>query len=864
MFRSLPSGRRVFRLAVGTALIVGALSACNGSKDKIRELQVAGIWEQAGYGRIMDIDGDKLTFYYQNRNGCVRDDQASYKALRGTGRFDLNVDGDKLSVNGPVANRWQFRRLDKLPASCKSPLNGKTDALVNFDYFWHALNDHYAFFAERGINWQQVYSQFRPRIAAATTPAAQMAVYEELLALFSDAHVSVSLDGDNAAYGSGYRGGLVAEALRSPFVDPADPAAIYTLAGAHGAVVEARLLPGSKKTMPAPTSAEPAMTWGKLSDGVGYLQITRLSDLESEGQGATAQQLLDQQARDIASVDKWLPRILQEVGGSEGMVIDLRINFGGHDPVALRIASYFSNREQVIAHVHTRADSRREALRLPAGSAPYGKPLRVLVGGHTASAGEVLALAFQSLPQAKLIGEPTMGILSNALAMRLPNGGRFSLSNEIMTDSKGTVLETRGVQPAVTVPAYANMDLQVRSQTSVDVALAQLRSRAPVADATALRSQLEALRQQMKLPGLSVAVIREDKLVFEDGFGLADAGQGRPMTAHTPVNLASISKTFVGSHLMQLVEAGKLNLDTPLTASQLGFSIDNPAAAGRLPSLRQLATHSSGITDVMDTYRCQYYFEETGEALFGLVPNNPCVAPPVTGLQDVLQVYLSRDGSLYQTGNFLAAPGQHWDYSNIGTALAGYAAERQTGTPLTTSMAQQLFAPLGLTHTAWSRTALNATPPARLYTRLLASSPADPDLELPHYRYPDIYSGGIWSSAHDLARYLAAIANGGQLDGKRVLSEAGVKAMLSAQTNVPTAVTQGLFWVVDGPFFGHTGGDPGTSTFMFYNPHTRAGFVVLINRDEVMTTQADNERLLEIEQPLFELLAAAYRFGLNG
>lgn len=862
MLHSPPAGRRLFRLAVGTTLIIGALSACNGSKDKVRELQVAGVWEQAGYGRIMDIDGDKLTFYYLNRNGCVRDDPESYKALRGTGRFDLKRDGDRMSLDGPVSNRWQFRRLDKLPASCKSPLNGKTDALVNFDYFWHALNDHYAFFAERGINWQSVYSQFRPRFAAATTVAGQMAVYEEILALFADAHVSVSLDSENAAYGSGYRGGLIAESLRSPFVAGDDPAAVATLADAHGRVLESLLLPGSLKQMPAPAGSTPAMSWGKLSDGVGYLQITRLSDLESNGQGASAQQLLAQQARDLASVDQWLPRILQDVGGSEGMVIDLRINFGGHDPVALRIASHFSNREQVIANVHTRADSRREPLRLPAGKAPYTKPLRVLTGGQTASAGEVLALALQSLPQARVIGEPTMGILSTALAIRLPNGGRVSLSNEILTDSKGNALETRGVQPAETVPAYANMDLQVQSQTSVDVALAQLRSRAPVADAGVLRSRIEALRQQMKLPGLSVAVIRGDKLVFEDGFGHADVDQGRPMTARTPVSLASITKTFVGTHLQQLAEAGKLNLDAPLNPASLGFSLDNPLAAGRLPTLRQLATHTSGIVDNPATYLCQYFIEDTGEPLVGLLPDNPCTQAPVRDPGEFLKAYLSRDGALYAPDNFVAVPGAQWAYSNNATTLAGFAAEKQTGMPLMLSMAQQLFSPLGLKDTAWSRAPLTANPPARLYSRLGTGSATDPDLELPHYRYADIYSGGMWSSAHDLARYLAAIANGGQLEGKRVLSEAGVKALLTAQTNAETAFTQGLFWVVDGAFFGHTGGDPGTSTFMFYNPHTKAGFVLLINRDEIAESDADTG-LLRLEQPLWELMGAAYRFGLG-
>jgi CubicO group peptidase (beta-lactamase class C family) len=110
----------------------------------------------------------------------------------------------------------------------------------------------------------------------------------------------------------------------------------------------------------------------------------------------------------------------------------------------------------------------------------------------------------------------------------------------------------------------------------------------------------------------------------------------------------------------------------------------------------------------------------------------------------------------------------------------------------------------------------------------------------PFYGYPTWPDGGLRSSVADLARLLAAVMNGGELDGVRILNKSAVDEMLRSQipaNQLPTGQSgQGIFWAIVpvekyGEFIGHTGGDPGVNTFMFFQPATNVGIIGLINGD---------------------------------
>src|SRR5205085_7400589 len=143
------------------------------------------------------------------------------------------------------------------------------------------------------------------------------------------------------------------------------------------------------------------------------------------------------------------------------------------------------------------------------------------------------------------------------------------------------------------------------------------------------------------------------------GYGYADVATRKPFTPDTVMNIGSISKTVTGVALMRAVQEGKLSLDADINR-YLPFKVANPHHPGEPITLRQLATHTSGISDRWEVYKDTYFYG--GE--------------PDETLGDFLRAYFTPGGKHYATDNFLEAkPGTQREYSNIGAGLAGYIVE---------------------------------------------------------------------------------------------------------------------------------------------------------------------------------------------
>ena len=366
-------------------------------------------------------------------------------------------------------------------------------------------------------------------------------------------------------------------------------------------------------------------------------------------------------------------------------------------------------------------------------------------------------------------------------------------------------------------------------------------------DEAALDAFIEAKRRDAGWVGLGAAIVVDGRVAWTRGYGFSDRDAEKPFTPDTVMNIGSISKTFTGVALMQAVEVGKLSLDEDV-GRYLPFPVRNPRFPGDKITLRQLATHTSGIVDREAVYDTAYH--QGGDS-------------PVP-LGDFLHDVFAPGGRHVSPENFLdARPGSNREYSNIGAALAGYAVERATGLSLPELGKRRIFQPLKMTRTAWSLRDVDLAQHARLYepeesAGKEASTQEVHVRQIPLYgitTYPD---GGVRTSVADLSRFFLALLTGGEFEGGRILEPASVAEMLRfhyTPENKPENVVlaeknSGIFWStkLDVTFIGHGGSDPGLKTEMLADLDGKVGMILFTN------TGVDDRNMRAYYDVAFELM----------
>jgi CubicO group peptidase (beta-lactamase class C family) len=350
-----------------------------------------------------------------------------------------------------------------------------------------------------------------------------------------------------------------------------------------------------------------------------------------------------------------------------------------------------------------------------------------------------------------------------------------------------------------------------------------------------IRSSMESAH----VPGLSLAIIRDGKLLRATGFGFANLAQRRPMRADTLINVGSVTKTATCIAVMQLWERKKFALDGDVNA-YLSFPVRNFAYPGVPVTFRQLLTHTSSIGD--------------GPAY----ENSYACADSRVPLGHWLREYLTAGGALYDPQhNFHPwPPGMQFEYSNVAYGLLGHLVETLSGMSYSDYMLRRVFAPLGMTHSRILLEGMDPLSHATPYTYANDGDVSKVELRDPAWMPPADRSGGVqvphclysWgtppdglarTSAVELSRLLRAFMNGGTLEGHRVLQSSTIAEILSDQhvSLAPTQVSttlHGLTWLGyrglgPGIAWAHSGGDPGISTLIAFRLQDRRGVVILMN-----------------------------------
>ena len=352
-----------------------------------------------------------------------------------------------------------------------------------------------------------------------------------------------------------------------------------------------------------------------------------------------------------------------------------------------------------------------------------------------------------------------------------------------------------------------------------------------------LSNSIDKLYQQGHVNGFSVAIVNDSAILYNKGFGQADIATQKPYTKNTVQNIASISKTFIGVSLLKAQELGKLKLDDPIN-NYLPYEVKNPNHPEVPITIRHLATHTSSIMDT-DYYGMSYVMKDPIQDIDTTIVkipdyfNGPETRIP---LADFLEKILSPKGAWYQKEGFLKEkPGERFVYSNVAATVAALVLEGATGVSFPEFTQTHILDPLGMTASGWSFDAIQMEDHSRLY--------ADTKTPLPFYSlitYPD---GGFTTSSSDLATYLLELIKGHTGQGT-LLQDGSYAELFKKQLNAshysntegeePSGDEHnaGIFmgFTEDGQM-GHSGGDPGISSLMFFDPKTQLGRILIVNTD---------------------------------
>lgn len=321
----------------------------------------------------------------------------------------------------------------------------------------------------------------------------------------------------------------------------------------------------------------------------------------------------------------------------------------------------------------------------------------------------------------------------------------------------------------------------------------------------AIDAYIEQERRRLAMPGVSLAIVAGDQVVHVRGFGRARPG-GAPPGPNTPFLIGSLTKSFTALAVMQLVEAGQVELDAPVQRYLPWFRVAD-APASEMITVRHLLNQTSGLPTL------------AGEIILADFDDRPGAA--------------ERQGRRLSAQALSHAPGTAWEYSNANYQLLGLIIEAASGEQYADYIDRHILAPVGMRHTYAATMAARRDGMAVGHQYWFGLPVAAPHMRLP---IGAAASGLLISTAEDMARYLIALLNGGSGDNGRLLSPTGVAALLRGAVTF-TAFDQPMQYAM-GWFAGHIGPKPlvwhsGTlpdyGAYMALLPEQKMGLVLLFN-----------------------------------
>lgn len=314
-----------------------------------------------------------------------------------------------------------------------------------------------------------------------------------------------------------------------------------------------------------------------------------------------------------------------------------------------------------------------------------------------------------------------------------------------------------------------------------------------------------------KAVGIAVAVVKDNKLVYSQNFGYKELESKTQLSNTDIFRIASISKSFSATAILQLVKARKLKLSDDVS-ELIGFNVRNPRYPDKVITLEHLLSHRSSIND--------------RQGYFTLDAINPAKNPNADSCYNAY------------------APGEGYQYCNLNFNMIGTIIEKYSGERFDQYIKKHILDPLGL-YGGYCIDSLDASRFATIYEYVndtvgFRASPgayAPRSEEIRNYTMgysTPIFSptGGMKISAIDLARYMMMHMNYGKSNGKRIIPRKLSQQMqtpLSSKENYGLALHKTTRLIADNELVGHTGSAYGLYSAMFFDPAEKWGIVVISN-----------------------------------
>jgi len=317
---------------------------------------------------------------------------------------------------------------------------------------------------------------------------------------------------------------------------------------------------------------------------------------------------------------------------------------------------------------------------------------------------------------------------------------------------------------------------------------------------TELEPKIKEEVQKGHLPGFAIGVVKNGKLVYAKGFGIAKLGGTTAITSKSLFHMASVTKTFVATAVMQLVEKGKIDLDAPVIRYLPYFKLNDERY--RTITIRQMLSHTSGIPDTVN------YNWDKPEYDAGALERF------VRSIADQKLVF---------------APGEKFAYSNTAYEMLGDVIAKVSGESFEDYVQQNILTPLGMKDSTLLVREANQqllTSPHIMENNKIVVSKVFP------YNRAHSPSSTLYSSIEDMSRWAIANLNHGELDAKRILKRETIDLMWRPVVDA-LGMKEGISWFTAEKqghrFVLHSGGDVGFESLVLLAPEDGVAVVAMSN-----------------------------------